>query len=104
MPFFVFCAHDKPGAGEARMRAREQHRAYIRIAQDGCRCVAGGPLMDESGAQMTGTLLVFEARDRKAVEAFVSNDPYMHEKIFAHADIWKWNWGLGQPPGSGNLT
>src|ERR1700755_745755 len=75
MPFFVFCAHDKPGTGEARMRARELHRAYIRIAQEGCRCVAGGPLMDESGAQMTGTLLVFEARDRKAVETFVSNDP-----------------------------
>ena len=98
MPFFVFCAHDKPGTGEARMRARELHRAYIRIAQDGCRCVAGGPLMDESGAQMTGTLLVFEARDRKAVETFVSNDPYMGEDIFARTDIWKWNWGLGQPP------
>ena len=60
--------------------------------------------MDEGGAQMTGTLLVFEARDRKAVEAFVSNDPYMGEKIFTRTDIWKWNWGLGQPPGSGTAT
>jgi len=100
MPYFVFCAHDKPDAGEARARCREQHRAYIRIAQDGCRCVAGGPLMDEGGARMTGTLLVFEARDRESVEAFVSSDPYMSEKIFAHMDIWKWNWGLGQPPGT----
>jgi hypothetical protein len=29
--------------------------------------------------------------------AFVANDPYMGEKIFARMDIWKWNWGLGQP-------
>ena len=97
MPHFVFCAHDRPGVGEIRARVREQHRAYIRIAQDGCRCVAGGPLMDESGTQMAGTLLVFEARDRDAVEGFVANDPYMAEKIFARIDIWKWNWGLGNP-------
>jgi uncharacterized protein len=98
MPYFVFCAHDKPGMGEVRMKVREQHRAYIRIAQDGCRCVAGGPLMDESGARMNGTLLIFEARDRQAVEHFVSNDPYLGEEIFAHIDIWPWKWGLGQPP------
>ena len=104
MPYFVFCAHDKPGAEEARARVREQHRAYIRIAQDGCRCVAGGPLMDECGAQMTGSLLVFEARDKKAVESFVANDPYMDERIFAHIDIWQWNWGLGQPAEMGKTV
>jgi uncharacterized protein len=97
MPYFVFCAHDRPDARETRAKLREPHRAYIRIAQACCRCVAGGPLMYEGGEQMTGTLLVFDARDRKAVEAFVANDPYMGEKIFAHMDIWKWNWGLGQP-------
>jgi len=97
MPYFAFCAHDKPGMGEARVKVREQHRAYIRIAQDGCRCVAGGPLMDEGGAHMNGTLLIFEARDRQAVEQFVSNDPYMGEELFARIDIWQWRWGLGQP-------
>lgn len=102
MPYFVFCAHDKPGVEEARAGTRERHRAYIRIAQDGCRCVAGGPLMDDTGARMTGTLLIFEARDRKAVEAFVANDPYMGERIFARADVWNWNWGLGQPSEAGN--
>ena len=63
--------------------------------------MAGGPLMDDSGVQMAGTLLVFEARDRKAVESFVATDPYMGEQIFAHTDIWRWNWGLGQPPEMG---
>jgi uncharacterized protein YciI len=101
MPYFVFCAHDKPDAAEARARLRERHRAYIRIAQDGCRCVAGGPLMDEDGGRMTGTLLVFEARDRQAVEAFVATDPYMGERIFMRTDIRRWNWGLGQPPEMG---
>jgi uncharacterized protein YciI len=97
MPYFVFCAHDKPGVGDARAKVREQHRAYIRVAQDGCRCVAGGPLMDDSGVSMNGTLLIFEARDRQAVEHFVANDPYMGEAIFARIDIWRWHWGLGQP-------
>lgn len=97
MPYFVFCAHDKPGMGEARARIRERHRAHIRIVQDGCRCVAGGPLMDEDGTRMSGTLLIFEARDREAVERFMASDPYMGEDIFARFDIWRWNWGLGQP-------
>ena len=97
MPYFAFCAHDKPGMSEARAKVRERHRAYIRIAQEGCRCVAGGPLMDESGTHMTGTLLIFEARDRQAVERFVANDPYMGENLFARMDIRQWNWGLGQP-------
>jgi len=96
MPYFVFCAHDKPGMGEARAKVREQHRAYIRIAQDGCRCVAGGPLMDESVARMNGTLLIFDARNRQAVEQFVAGDPYMGEELLARIDIWQWNWGLGQ--------
>ena len=97
MPYFVFCAHDKPGMSEARARVREQHRTYIRIARDGCRCVAGGPLMDEGGAAMNGTLLIFEAQDRRAVERFVANDPYVGEEIFARMDIRQWRWGLGQP-------
>jgi uncharacterized protein YciI len=97
MPYFVFCAHDKPGAGDARARVREQHRAYIRIAQDRCRCVAGGPLMDEAGLAMVGSLLVLEAHDRAAVEQFVAGDPYAAENIFSRTDIWRWNWGLGLP-------
>ena len=97
MPYFVFCAHDRPGVGDIRAKVREQHRAYIRIAQDGCRCVAGGPLMEEGGGPMNGTLLIFEARDREAVERFVANDPYAGQAIFAHSDIWRWQWGLGQP-------
>ena len=63
--------------------------------------MAGGPLMDDSGARMAGTLLVFEARDREAVESFVATDPYMGEHIFARTDIWRWHWGLGQPPEMG---
>lgn len=97
MPYFVFCAHDKAGAEEARAKVRESHRAYIRVEQDGCRCVAGGPLMDEGAGRMNGTLLVFEARDRQAVERFVANDPYMGIGIFARSHIWRWNWGLGTP-------
>ena len=104
MPYFVFCSHDKPGTSDARSRVRERHRAYIRIARDGCRCVAGGPLMDDAGAAMIGSLLVFEAQDRAAVEKFVAGDPYTKENIFSSTDIWRWNWGLGLPVTAGQAT
>jgi uncharacterized protein len=97
MPYFVFCAHDGAGGEDIRARCREEHRIRLRREEAGCRCVAGGPLMDDAGNRMIGTLLVFEAPDKEAVRCFMAQDPYILEGLFARTDIWAWNWGLGQP-------
>lgn len=97
MPYFVFRGLDREGMLETRQALRERHRAYIREAQPGCRVVAGGPLVDDAGAPMHGSLLVFEAEDRTAAEAFLAGDPYAQASLFRETELHRWQWGLGQP-------
>lgn len=95
MPFYIFRGVDGPGGGPIRTAIRDEHRAYIRIAKPDCRVVAGGPLVDDRGEKMFGTLLVFEATDREAVLRFLEGDPYAKAQLFAHVDVDRWQWGLG---------
>ncbi|MDB5458522.1 MAG: hypothetical protein JWO72_263 [Caulobacteraceae bacterium] len=97
MPYFVLIGRDRPGAAEVRQRLRPEHQAYFYAPQPGCRGVAGGPLLDDAGEAMTGTLLVFEATDRAAVDRFFEKDPYNRGGLFEQVDIWPWRWGLGRP-------
>jgi hypothetical protein len=97
MPYFVFFASDRPGMDEVRARVREEHRVRLRQAQPGCRCVLGGPMVADAGARMDGTLLVFEADDRAAVERFMAGDPYVRNDLFERVEIRRWSWGLGKP-------
>ena len=46
---------------------------------------------------MNGTLLVVQAASRTEVEAFLQDDPYIRNDLFAHLEVRPWLWGLGQP-------
>jgi uncharacterized protein YciI len=100
MPYFVFYGIDKPGAEPTRLKVRPEHGEHLRRPIPGCRAVAGGPLMDDADEHMIGSLLVFEADDRAAVERFLAGDPYTREAIFERTEIRAWRWGLN-PPGRG---
>jgi len=97
MPTFLFFGSDGPGGMEIRARVQPDHRAYIRIAQPGCRLISAGPLVDDSGERMNGTFLAFEADDRAAVERFVAGDPYAKEGLFERTEIRRINWTVGKP-------
>jgi uncharacterized protein YciI len=53
--------------------------------------------MDDADEHMIGSLLVFEAEDRAAVERFLAGDPYTREAIFERTEIRAWRWGLNPP-------
>jgi len=95
--YFAFRGIDKPGSYALRLRLRPLHRAYIRTARPDCRVVAGGPLVQDDGQDMIGTLLILEAGDRAAAERFLSEDPYMQAELFARTELQRWAWGLGEP-------
>lgn len=96
MAFFVFRGVDGPNSAAIRARVRDAHRAYIRVSAFGCRVVAGGPLVDDNGEVMFGTLLVLEAPDRDTAERFLRGDPYAEAQLFIRTELDRWNWGLGQ--------
>jgi len=97
MPHFLFFGSDGPDGPQIRARVREDHRAYIKVAQPGCRLISAGPLLSDDGEKMNGTFLAFEADDRAAVERFVASDPYNLAKLFERQEIRRINWTVGLP-------
>jgi uncharacterized protein YciI len=101
MPYFVLLGHDHPGMADLRRSLRPAHQAHFFAPQPDCRGVAGGPLLDDAGQDMIGSLLVFDAADRAAVDRFVEHDPYIQNGLFQRVEIWPWRWGLGRPDALG---
>jgi uncharacterized protein YciI len=98
MPYFMVIGRDRPGTKDLRLSLRPAHQAHFFAPQPGCRGVAGGPLVDDTGESMEGSLLVFEADDRAAVDRFLLDDPYCRGGLFESVEIKRWRWGLGAPP------
>ena len=78
MLFAIVCA-DRPGALETRMSNRPQHLEWLEshVAE----LVSAGAVLDTEG-KPCGSLLVIEAADRAAAEAFAAADPYARAGLF----------------------
>ncbi len=85
--FFAVIAMDKPGMLETRMKNRPDHRAYGDREDLPARKVIGVPLTEDDGETMNGTLLILDAPDRAAAEAYVAGDPYVKAGLFARTTI-----------------
>jgi uncharacterized protein YciI len=78
MLFAITCT-DKPGALELRMATRPAHLEHLKAHERSLVLV--GPLLDAEG-RPAGSLLVVEADDRAAAEAFAQADPYARAGLF----------------------
>ncbi len=78
MLFAITCT-DKPGALELRMATRPAHLEHLKANEKSLVLV--GPLLDAEG-KPAGSLLVVEADDREAAEAFANADPYAKAGLF----------------------
>ncbi|MBF9033180.1 YciI family protein [Rhodobacterales bacterium HKCCE2091] len=96
MAYFSVYAMDAPGKQDLRQRLRPAHRERLRAHDHPVTVHIGGPLLGGDN-EMIGTLLVVEAADGDAVEAFLSGDPYMEQGLFRSVEIRPFLWGLGQP-------
>jgi uncharacterized protein YciI len=89
---FAITAFDRPGALELRLQVRPAHLDYLngKTAQ----IQVAGPLLDDED-QPIGSLLIVEADDRAAAEAFAAGDPYRREGVFERVEIRPWRAALG---------
>jgi hypothetical protein len=78
MLFAITCT-DKPGALALRMETRPAHLEHLKAHESQLQLV--GPLLDAEG-KPCGSLLVVEAADRAAAEAFAAADPYARAGLF----------------------
>lgn len=80
---YVLLCRDAAGAPELRARFREEHVAHVR----GSGMVRlAGPLTDEAGG-VIGSLLIVEATELAAVQAFSQTDPFQRQGVYESVDI-----------------
>jgi uncharacterized protein YciI len=94
MLFAVTCL-DKPGHAHVRAENRSAHLAFLGEHADAVKIA--GPLLEDDGDGMVGSLLIIEAPDRDTLEALLARDPYAEAGLFAGVDIRPWRWVVGRP-------
>jgi uncharacterized protein YciI len=93
MTLFVLSCIDRPGSLERRMAAREAHLAYLAGHADRVRLA--GPFLGADG-QPVGSMLVIDAADLAAAQAFADADPYRLADLFQSVDIRAWRITIGE--------
>lgn len=93
MALFVLVCIDKPGALALRLATREAHFAYARSLPAGTLRL-GGPFLDDNG-DMAGSLIIVDAPDLAAAQAFNRDDPYQRAGLFERVDIRPWKATFG---------
>lgn len=83
---FVISAMDKPGALSLRQATRPAHFDYVKATG---QVRLGGPYLDEAG-NMIGSLLIVEAPDLEAAEAWAKEDPYAKAGLFQSSMVTPW--------------
>ena len=84
MNFVLYCV-DKAGHGHVRTENRPAHVDYLKSNLD--RLMLAGPMTSDDGTTMLGSVLIIEAADRAASEAFAAGDPYAKAGLFESVTI-----------------
>lgn len=79
MAFMIFCL-DKPNHIETRLSNRPAHVEYLIKHED--HLISAGPLLDDNGETMIGSLLIVDFDNRKTVDEFLAADPYGKAELF----------------------
>jgi uncharacterized protein YciI len=92
MPLYCLTCIDKPKSLELRMANREAHLAHVRDARQAVKL--GGPFIDTAGG-MAGSMILLEAPDLAAAEAFSAADPYTRAGLFERVEIREFRANVG---------
>lgn len=82
----AFIAEDRPGSAEIRAGAQAEHRAHLDAPPSGVTVALSGPLLRPDGTP-GGSLILFDAPDTAAVEAFMARDPNVRAGLYERTAI-----------------
>ncbi len=82
MQYALICL-DKPASESLRKATREAHLDYIKDFD----VRFAGPMLDDDEQTMIGSIIVIEAQDRAAADAFAAGDPYRLADLFDSVEI-----------------
>ena len=84
MYFHIRCV-DKPDSSGLRAATRDEHLAYLKGS--GVKVAFADPPTDEADQVVTGSVLVIQAEDRAAAEAWAAGDPYAKAGLFSSTAV-----------------
>jgi len=90
---YVIHALDKPGHVEVRRANMPAHVEYVK--SQSVKLVLAGPLMAEDHQTPIGTVLVVDAENLAAAQAFADGDPYRKADLFAEVRVNAWRKTIG---------
>lgn len=90
--FYVLIGEDAPNSLEKRMAVRPAHLARLEALRDAGRLLLGGPMPaidspDPGPAGFAGSLVVAEFASQAEAEAWLGQDPYVLEGVFARTSV-----------------
>jgi uncharacterized protein YciI len=94
MLWAIYCS-DVPNSRPIRDEHRQAHRAYLSTYLQ--RIFFSGPLWDDEAFDQTGTIFLIDLESRAAVEAFLAQEPYTQEGVFATITIKRMTRGKFNP-------
>lgn len=90
MPLYVLIGHDVPDSTTLRQQHRPAHFARLTKLHEQGRLLVAGPTPsahNTKAATMTGSVIIAEFQDDAAVQAWVSEEPFLINGIYSHVDI-----------------
>lgn len=85
---FIVRAYDGEGKLPKRMEVRPRHFENMERMKD--RVVCAGGMLDEFG-KMIGSLLVMEFENREQLDDYLSNEPYVVERVWERIEVERMN-------------
>ena len=82
---YVLRMLDKPDAAALRQRLRPEHKAYL--AQVAERIAFAGPLTQDDGTTMIGSLLAIDFDSREAAKAWLADEPFTRAGLYGSVEI-----------------
>ena len=95
---FVVHAIDKAGLLPTRAKFYRAHRLHLDAAGDhDVDVVTAGTLVADDGETPVGSIIVIDAKDRAAADAFVRSDPYHVNGVWDRVQVHGYNKKRGTP-------
>jgi len=88
---FVIHAHDKSDGEARRAPVREAQHAYLK--QHHNIIVARGPLLDDEGKRLIGSLLLLDVASKAEAEAFWAGTPISRAGVYERVTMERWRFG-----------
>ena len=94
MPFFVVSCTDHEGTVEKRLATRPQHLARLQQLNDEGRLIVAGAMPKDPSnplAGFYGSTLIVDFETREALDAWLQDEPFLKEGVYAHIDVKPFN-------------